>query len=165
MVDHVYVKRFERHRVKFYSVVSLSVMVLNRCNLKCQSFFFLWNHDSEGVCRIHIVHGVPGLSVLSAYGSRFANFLAGQEYSLYCVFFFLGFFFLLFCFCFLVFLGPHPRYLEVPRLDIKSELQVPACTTATAMGDLSHACHLHHSSQQCQILNPLSDTRDRTLHP
>ena len=31
-------------------------------------------------------------------------------------------------------------------------------TTAT---DPSHVCDLHHSSQQRQILNPLSEARDR----
>ena len=33
---------------------------------------------------------------------------------------------------------------------------------ATAMPDPSHVCDLHQSSQQCQILNPLSEARDRT---
>ena len=28
--------------------------------------------------------------------------------------------------------------------------------------DLSRICNLHHSSQQCQTLNPLSEARDRT---
>jgi len=32
--------------------------------------------------------------------------------------------------------------------------------TATAMPDPSHICDLHHSSWQCQILNPLSKARD-----
>ena len=36
------------------------------------------------------------------------------------------------------------------------ELQLPAYTTATAMWDPSHVCDLQHSSQQRQILNPLS---------
>ena len=35
-------------------------------------------------------------------------------------------------------------------------------TTATATQDLSHVCELHHSSRQCQILNPLSEARDQT---
>ena len=30
------------------------------------------------------------------------------------------------------------------------------------MPDLSHACNLHHSSWQHQILNPLSEARDQT---
>ena len=52
--------------------------------------------------------------------------------------------------------------MEVPRLGVKSELQLLAYTTATARPDLSHICKLHHSSQQCWILNPLSMARDQT---
>ena len=55
------------------------------------------------------------------------------------------------------FLGPHPRQVEVLRLGVEWELQLPAYTTATAMQDLSHICDLHHSSQRRQILNPLSE--------
>ena len=64
-----------------------------------------------------------------------------------------------FIFCFL---GLHPWYMEVPRLGVESELQLPSYTTATAMWDLSHFCDLYHSSRQWQILNPLSEARDRT---
>ena len=39
----------------------------------------------------------------------------------------------------------------VPRLGIKSELQLRACATATATWDLSYICDLHHSSGRCQI--------------
>ena len=48
--------------------------------------------------------------------------------------------------------------MEVPRLGVELELQLLAYTTATATAtpDLSCLCDLHHSSQQCQILNPLS---------
>ena len=35
-------------------------------------------------------------------------------------------------FFFLVFLGPQPWHLEVPRLGVEAELQLPAYTTATA---------------------------------
>ena len=52
--------------------------------------------------------------------------------------------------------------MEVPRLGIKLELQRPAYAIATAMQDPSHTYNLHHRSQQCQILNPLSKVRDRT---
>ena len=52
--------------------------------------------------------------------------------------------------------------MEVPRLGIESELQLPAYTTATAMPDQSHVCGLNHSSQQRRILNSLSKTRDGT---
>ena len=44
------------------------------------------------------------------------------------------------------FLGLHLRHVEVPRLGVESELQLPAYTTATVT----------------QILNPLIETRDRT---
>jgi len=69
--------------------------------------------------------------------------------------------FLVFCF-FFFFLGPHPQHMEVPRLTVESELHLPACTTATAIPDLSHICDLHHSSWPRQILNPLSKARDGT---
>ena len=39
-----------------------------------------------------------------------------------------------------VFSGPRPQHMEVPRLGVESKLQ----------------------PQQCQILNPLSEARDRT---
>ena len=51
-------------------------------------------------------------------------------------------------FCFLFcFLGPYLRPMEVPRLGVKLEPQLPG---------------LLHSSWQCQILNPLSKARDQT---
>ena len=40
------------------------------------------------------------------------------------------------------FLGPHPRHMEVPRLGVEKELQLPACTTAMATMDLSRICDL-----------------------
>ena len=52
--------------------------------------------------------------------------------------------------------------MEVPRLGIKLELQLPAYTTVTAVQDLRRVCDLHHSSRQYQILNPLSEARDQT---
>ena len=53
-------------------------------------------------------------------------------------------------------------HMEVPRLGVESGVQLPAYATATAMPDLSPVCHLHHSSWQCQILNPVSEARDWT---
>ena len=52
--------------------------------------------------------------------------------------------------------------MEVPRLRVKSELQLPACATATATRSLGHVCNVHHSLWQHQILNPLSEARVRT---
>ena len=52
--------------------------------------------------------------------------------------------------------------MEVPRPGVKSELQIPAYTTATAIPDPSHIWDLHHSLWQRQILNPLCQARDQT---
>ena len=52
--------------------------------------------------------------------------------------------------------------MEVPRPGVKSELQLPAYTTATATWDLSCICNLCHSSWQRWILNPLKEPRDQT---
>ena len=51
-------------------------------------------------------------------------------------------------------------HMEVPRLGVELELQLPAYITATAMQHPNHICDLHHSSEQWQILNPLSEARD-----
>ena len=61
-----------------------------------------------------------------------------------------------------LFLGPCPWHMEFPRLGVKSELQPLALTISTAMRGPSHVCNLHHSSQQHQILSPLSEARDWT---
>ena len=57
--------------------------------------------------------------------------------------------------------GLHPRHMEVPRLGVESELQLPAYTTAIATPHLSCLCDLHRSSWPRWILNPLSEARDR----
>ena len=50
--------------------------------------------------------------------------------------------------------------MEVPRLGVKSEIQLLVYTTGTVMKDLRLVCDLYHSSWQCQILNPLIEARD-----
>ena len=65
-------------------------------------------------------------------------------------------------FFFFSFLGLDMWQLEVPRLEVESELQLSACTTVIAMQDPSCVCNLHHSSQKHQILNPQSESRDWT---
>ena len=52
--------------------------------------------------------------------------------------------------------------MEILRLGVESELQLPAYATSTAVWDLSQVCNLHHSSQQHQILNSLSKARDQS---
>ena len=49
--------------------------------------------------------------------------------------------------------------MEVPRLGVKSELQLPATATATQDPNF---CYLYHSWWQHQILNPLREAGDQT---
>ena len=64
-----------------------------------------------------------------------------------------------------VFLGPHPQHMEVPRLGVQLELQLPAYATATKLGVRAASLgYIHLSSRQHQILNPLSKARDRTYN-
>ena len=65
------------------------------------------------------------------------------------------------CFCF-CFLGLHLRHTEVLRQGVESELHVQVYTTAIATRNPSPVCNLHHSSQQHQILSPLSEIRNQT---
>ena len=95
-----------------------------------------------------LTHPTPSDSILCLYKWFFSSFFLS-----FFSFLFLSFFF---------FLGLHPWHMEVPRLGFKSELQLPAYTTATITQDPSHNCDLHHSSQQCHIPFPLSEARDRT---
>ena len=69
--------------------------------------------------------------------------------------------FLLF-YVFIYFLGPYPWHVDVPRLGVESQLQLPAYTTATAIRDPSCICDLHHSSGQHWILHLRSEARDQT---
>ena len=78
----------------------------------------------------------------------------------------------LFCCCFffvclflLFFFSAAPVAYEVSQARNKSELHLLAYATATTTQDLSHVCKLHHSSQQQQILNPLSEARDQIQQP
>ena len=59
------------------------------------------------------------------------------------------------------FSGPHLRHMEIPRLGVEVELQLPAYTTATATQELSRVWDLCHSLRQCWI-NTLRGARDQT---
>jgi len=63
------------------------------------------------------------------------------------------------CVC-VCFLGPHLWHIEVPKLEVESELQLLADTTAIATRDLSRICDLHHSSRRHRVPNPLSEVGD-----
>ena len=75
--------------------------------------------------------------------------------------YFILFLFLFLFFAFYCFLGPHPWLVEIPRLGVEFELQLPAYTTAIATSDLSLTCNLY-SLWQCWIPTLLSKARDRT---
>ena len=63
-------------------------------------------------------------------------------------------------FVFFCFFRAKVWHLEVSKLGVKSELQLLADATATAMWDLGHVCNPQHSLQQGQLLNPVSEARD-----
>ena len=65
-------------------------------------------------------------------------------------------------FSFFCFLGLQTRHMEVPRLGVELELELPVYTTATAMQDPSCVCNLHCSSRQRWIPDAMSKARDRT---
>ena len=64
-----------------------------------------------------------------------------------------------------VFLGLHQQHMDVPRLGVKSELQLPAYTTATATLALSLICDPRDSSQPRQPFNPPSGATQRNHLP
>ena len=53
-------------------------------------------------------------------------------------------------------------HMEIPKLGVKLELRLLAYATAMAARDSSCIFDLYYSSLQSWILNPLSETRDRT---
>ena len=56
----------------------------------------------------------------------------------------------------------HLWHMDVPRLGVQSELQLPAFATPQQLWDPSLICDLHHSLWQCQNPEPLNEARDLT---
>ena len=56
------------------------------------------------------------------------------------------------CLLFSAFSGRTHGHMEVPRIGVKLELQLPAYTITTATQDPSLVCELHHDSQQQESL-------------
>ena len=63
------------------------------------------------------------------------------------------------------FLGPHLQLMEVPRLEVKSELQLLAYPTATTKPDPSRACNLRHSLQPMPDPQPTEWGQGSNPHP
>ena len=80
------------------------------------------------------------------FTNRFKNSLS--------LFFFFCFFF------FFVFLGLHPPHMEIPRLGLNRSYSCQP--SSQPQQDPSLISDLHHSSQKCQIPDPLSKARDWT---
>ena len=118
---------------------------------------YLWNHhyNQDGE---HFHHPQRPLLLFAVHLSVSAPDNQGSALDLF------TFYFLFYILFFLSFLGLHPRNMEVPRLGVESELLLLTYATATASWDPSWVCDLHHSSQQCWILNPLSEARDWTCN-
>ena len=55
---------------------------------------------------------------------------------------------MIYIYLFICLLGLHLRHMEVIRLGVELELQLPAYTTVRAPQDLSRVYDLHHSSRQ-----------------
>ena len=51
--------------------------------------------------------------------------------------------------------------MEVPKLGVKSKLQLPAYTTDTAIPDPGRICNLPRSLQQHRLFNPQSEAKDQ----
>ena len=56
-------------------------------------------------------------------------------------------------------------HMEVPGLEVESELQRLACDTATATWDPSCICSLHHSSLQNARSPPMEQGQGLNPHP
>ena len=97
----------------------------------------------------------PGRVVSSSYFKELGEFQSLVKAHVFI--YFLKYFLSIYLFRFL---GLHLQHMEVPRLAVNSELQLPDHTTATPQ-DLSCVYDLHHSSQQRRIFNPLSKARDQ----
>ena len=63
-------------------------------------------------------------------------------------------------FFFFFLLGPHLQHAEVPRPGVELELQLPACPTATAMGDLSRILASPHLSSSPFFPIPFAQLED-----
>ena len=126
-------------------------MVLIVCLMIRNSLHIIDVNSLSGVC----VANLPLSPSICLWPSSLLVVSCDAEKFLILVWFRLTTFFFLF-FSFWSFLGLYLWHMEVPSLGVQSELQPLAYVRATVMWDPSHICNLHHSSQQHQILNPLS---------
>ena len=96
------------------------------------------------------------LNPLSKARDRTHNLMVPSRIGFYCTTVGIPF---LFCF-----IGLQPQHMEVPRLEIESELHLSAYTTATATPDPSRVCDLHYSLWQRWVL-PTEEGQGSNPHP
>ena len=99
----------------------------------------VWNSKQEYSMRSKFPSLPPSHSSHFSRGKYFGQFLFCPSELIISLQTSAMFLLLLSLFCFL---GLHPPHLEVPRLGVKSELQLPAIATATTTLDLSCICEL-----------------------
>ena len=90
----------------------------------------------------------------------FKNEEKGFSYIHVYKFFYFIFLFSTFYFYFFCLFWATPVVCGSFQLGVELELQLLAYATATTRPDPSRLFDLHQSSQQCQILNPLSEVKD-----
>ena len=56
--------------------------------------------------------------------------------------------------------GMQVQHMEVPRLGVESDCSCQPTPQPQATHNSRYICNLHHSSQQCRMLNPLRGARD-----
>ena len=112
-------------------------VLLSTVRWVCLSGVYFWTLCCTDLCVYAFTNTTPS-SLLEKFYSKFFGF----------------------CCLFFCFLGLHLWHMEVPRLGVESELQLPVYTTATATWGLSRICSLRHGSWQHRILNWLSEARD-----
>ena len=69
---------------------------------------------------------------------------------------------MVFCVVFFGLLGPHWRHMDVPRLGFQIRAAVAGLHHSHSNLGSEPRLQSTHSSRQRQILNPLSEARDRT---
>ena len=142
-------------------------MFSTNCFLFCGGFFFcfffvcLFFGRAYGIWKFPGQASDPSHSSNQSHSSDNAKSLTARPLGIsWCSSFLFLLLFVVFLFS--VFSRPHPMHMDFPRLARELELQLPVHATAISTSESQPRRNLPHSSQQCQILNPRSNTKDQT---
>ena len=129
-----------------------------------ETFIFIWTNVILMFVCIHLfdILGYIFCVISLKFKNKLVKYLEENPKELGFFFFFLAFLFILFYF--FGFLGPHPWHMEIPRLGVQFIRATAASLYNNHSNVGSKPClqTTPHSSQQCQILNLLSEARDQT---